>query len=248
MMSTFGRQVQAKYPFKGRHLLFGAVGGVVMGLAQLAAGQSADLATTAGIAKFVALSVGSWIGTELVKWNLRHILHQISDILPTLMEIRESLTEIRENLLVESEAPTREEGPTARKPSWLRRIRVWCMVKLPVLSLVLAPILLLSVFLDLGHDLFYLNFLRPVALGVTILALSSLVAQQGVLEATKRDFDRLALDLAQLREESPSQPIELSPENRQEAQHWHQVQHTASRWSRWLTGVSMDEGFPDPVA
>ena len=151
MIASLRVLVHTKYPFRLRLLAYGAGGGGLISLVSLVMGQSPDLATTAGLAGCVSITVGIWVGTALVKWSLYLTVRRIVSALAPVLEALQDLKHV-----------TGERGRAGGLPEgklpWHRRVRVWCQIDLPVFCLILTPVLVLLVLLDLGYGLYDLNY------------------------------------------------------------------------------------------
>ena len=241
MITPLWTLVQKKYPFRLRLLGYGAVGGGLMSLTRLMSGQSADLATTAGLASFVSIAVGIWMGTTLAKWALGFTIRRI---LAVLSPVREVLENLKPSMVEQEPGERRLEA----KRLWQQRVWDWCVVDLPVFLLIIVPTPALLVLLDLGYGLYDLSFWRPAALGAGALTLGSLVGQQLAIWRIARRLARWPrLADTKLSPQPMAQQTRERPEtwDRQQILSWQEATRTVSSWIERITGVPVDEASPE---
>lgn len=233
MIARLSTLVRVCYPFNWQILGIGAAIGVSNGLIQLLLGESVDLATAAGIASFVSVTVGGWLGRELVQLYLSYAGRQIAAMNTRLEALRGS-----------EAVPLEQETETER--SLVRRVWVWCLVRLPLYLLGIAPLAVLHALLEpqVGLNDFRFWNLLAVSLGVVILVIFSvhrvffwrLEHQIGCLEQTRGT----KIPLSQLA---------------QQTQYWQRLVRTIPKWFERITGLSTtqlergrSEGFPGTAA
>lgn len=245
MITSLQALVRGKYPFRLRLLAYGVVGGGLTSLISLMMGQSTDLATTAGLAGCVSITVGIWVGTALAKWSLcltsRRIVAALALGLEVLQDLKPTPVEQK-----------RAEWSSEVKLPWYQKVWLWCQIDLPIFCLILAPVPALLVLLDLGYGLYDLNFIRSLASGIGILALVSLTGQHLAIWQLSRRFTRstqpTSMDL-------PTQLVAQQDRQRKQTRDSQRVlswQEEATRiapfWIERITGVPVDEidpeGFP----
>lgn len=237
MIARLSTLVRVRYPFNWQILGIGAAIGVSKGLIQLLLGESVDLATAAGIASFVAVTVGAWLGRELVQLYLSYAGRQIAAMNTRLEALRG-----REAVPLEQETETER--------SLVRRVWVWCLVRLPLYLLGIAPLAVLHALLEpqvglkVGlNDFRFWNSLA-VSLGVVILVIFSV---------HRVFFWRLEHQIGCL-EQTRGTKIPLSRLT-QQTQYWQRLVRTIPKWFERITGLSTtqlergrSEGFPGTAA
>ncbi len=245
MLNVLRGLVSAKYPFNGRLLVYGAAGGVVMGLFHLMLGKSVDEATAVGIASYVSITVGAWVGTGLAFWALRLTLSRVVAMWAPLEEVVERIPST-------PEVKKPKESPAATKPGWGRQFRVWCLMDLPVILLIMLPIPVFQVLWDLQVGLYEPNFWRPIALGVGVLTLGSLAVQHGVIWFLSWRIAQLACSLEEsetietersaprIRFKEYEQVLMIQFETRQQGRAWEGAVRAVPNRVKWFTGVSLD--------
>ena len=242
MITSLRVLVHTKYPFRLRLLAYGAGGGGLISLVSLMMGQSPDLATTAGLAGCVSITVGIWVGTALAKWSLYLTVRRIVSALAPVLEALQDLKHV-----------TGERGRAGGLPEgklpWHRRVWVWCQMDLPVFCLILTPVLVLLVLLDLGYGLYDLDLMRSVAAGVGILALGSLAGQHLAIWRLARRLTRLTQPLSMGL--SP-RPVVQQDRDSQQVLSWQAATRMVPVRIERITGVPVDdvtsEGFPGMAA
>jgi hypothetical protein len=233
MIARLSTLVRVHYPFNWQILGIGAAIGVSKGLIQLLLGESVDLATAAGIASFVAVTVGGWLGRELVQLYLSYAGRQIAAMNTRLEALRGS-----------EAVPLEQETETER--SLVRRVWVWCLVRLPLYLLGIAPLAVLHALLEPQVGLNDFRFWNPfaVSLGVVILVIFSV---------HRVYFWRLKHQIGSL-EQAQGTKIPLS-QLAQQTQYWQRLVRTIPKWFERITGLSTpqlergrSEGFPGTAA
>ena len=240
MISESWNSVFSRFPFNSRILAVGAIGAILTSTTRLAAGDSADIATTAGVAGFVAFSVGTWLGVWLVIWMLR-----------SAGRIHLKLLALLDTLDSEPSDQTLAEQTLDSSPSLRTTIRLWISFDLAGLALCIAPIPILILLLDFGYGLFDLGLWRFLAIGFGIVAAVSFAIQRLGLALRERQIRRLLKITSELRKVETSESHRLAVQDtvrlRNQSQNWRKVGSTVSRWVKRVTGISLDEVGRDSV-
>lgn len=232
MIAQLSTLARTQYPFNWRFLGYGAATGVSKGLLQLLVGESVDFATAAGIASFVSVTVGLWLGTELAGWYLKYTRRQIAAMRTRL-----------DALQVGKTAPLEQEAETERSRS--DNLRDWCLVDLPLVLLGVGPLVVLHAFLEpqVGFDFRFWNPLA-MSLGVVIMV---------VFVAHRVYFRRVGYRIRHM-EKTKGVEIPLSRLT-QQTRHWQRRVRTFPKWVERIIGPSISrfgqgrsEEFPGTAA
>ena len=220
MIAQLSTLARTRYPFNWRFLGYGAAIGVSQGLMRLfLMGESVDLATAVGIASFVSVTVGLWLGTELAGWYLKYTGWQIA-----AMRARLDALQAGETAPLEQEAQT--EHPRSHS------LWGWCLVDLPLLLLGMGPIAVLYALLESQvrlNDFHFWNSLA-VSLGVVIVA---------VFVVHRVYFWRIGYQICCM-EETKGVEIPLS-RLAQQTRHWQRRVRTLPKWVERITGPSISQ-------
>lgn len=263
MISKSWTSVFSRFPFNPRFLEVGAIGSILHSTIRLAEGHSADIATTAGMASFVAFSVGAWFGICLVRWMMCSALRfyaKMRDLHDCLRDILDSLSEDLEDqegsLDIETPNPSKQaisEQHSDRRPSWREKFGVWFSIDLTMYALGFAPIPILVLLLDLGYGLFHLELWRFLAVGFGTVAAVSFAIQRFGFALDEHRVRRMLQVAKELRNgletsERHRQVLQDTVRLRNQSRDWHTVGPTMARWVvEKVIGISLDEVGQDSV-
>lgn len=242
-----------KWPFPPQLLGLGCIGGLLICTTKLAAGHSTDIATTAGIAGYVAISVGVWLGVTLATWMLLSVDRFNARMMDQLDSLEDLVHSLQGRLAGrDTETPeTSSEQRSGRSQPWRRGIRIWLSIDLTGISLAFAPIPILFVLLDLGLGLFDLRIWRPVAVTFGALAVAGFVCQRfwfAVQEYRVRHLLKTAQELCQkVTSESHQVGSQDTMHLQNQAPDWDYVGPTVPGWLKKVTGIGLNEARQDSV-
>lgn len=242
-----------KWPFPPQLLGLGCIGGLLTCITKLAAGYSTDIATTAGIAGYVAISVGVWLGITLATGMLRSVNRFNARMMDQLDSLGDLVHSFEERLAgTDTETPkTPSEQRSGRGLLWRREIGIWLSINLTGISLAFAPIPIFFVLLDLGLGLFDLAIWRPVAMTVGALAAASFACQRLWFAVQEHRVRRLLKTAQEFHKRVTSESHQVGSQDtmhlRNQALDWDYAGPTVPGWLKRVTGIRLNEARQDGV-
>lgn len=150
-------------------LMAGALGAILSYMYQIFMGASFDIATTAGMASFLAFAIGFWIGSWLLNWAWRLASHLTRKWSAMLDETRAVLPD---KVLQPADDQEPRNGPSLGYTVWS-----WISLDLIQFVLIVMPVPVLVVVLDLGYGITpsYWRIAALVAVVLTVFCLATLL-------------------------------------------------------------------------